>query len=169
MWHVLHPWHVAQTLHVACLLQAYFEGLGFEIPGHMNPADAYMDIIAGIIKPSTGAAVDIAACWRVRQQGHISGSPHGVQHSGRMIQATAADDMLDTAGLEGFDEGNAAVVAIAASRRVSGQDAPTDKVSQLPSNLKFKLQSAGERCIAISASTWHVLQLPLDCCPVAAY
>jgi hypothetical protein len=122
--------HVVHTSHVPRVLQAYFEGLGFEIPGHMNPADAYMDIIAGIIKPATGA-VDIVASWRLRQQGlGSSGSPLGVQHSSRMLQAAGTDDMLDTAGLGGYAEGDAAVVAIAASRRVSGQEVQTGKVGQ---------------------------------------
>lgn len=147
---VAEPWPgtSAAVRHTACnpaaicacpALQAYFESLGFEIPGHMNPADAYMDIIAGIIKPATGTAVDIAACWQQWQQGqHSSSSTQAAQHSSRMMQGTqqAANDMLGTSGLEGMrlldgtDESDAAVVAIAASRRVSGQDAPTGKVSQ---------------------------------------
>lgn len=33
------------------MVQDYFEGLGYELPLHANPADVYMDIIAGLVLP----------------------------------------------------------------------------------------------------------------------
>ena len=32
-----------------CCVQEYFEVLGYTVPPHMNPSDAYMDIITGTI------------------------------------------------------------------------------------------------------------------------
>lgn len=123
-----------------CCVQGYFEGLGFEIPAHMNPADAYLDIIAGAIQPQSGAALDIAACWHTRQQqqGHSS-SP--IPAAGRQFQAAAEDISGLTAGvesprlLEGCPEQDSAVVAIAASRRASQQGGqPAARVSTRPGN-----------------------------------
>lgn len=45
-------------------MQRYFEGLGFQIPEHTNPADAFLDIISGTIKPRTGEKVDLPAAWK---------------------------------------------------------------------------------------------------------
>lgn len=113
-------------------LQGYFEGLGFEIPAHMNPADAYLDIVAGAIQPSSGAALDIAACWQARQAQQGAGaSPIIVPGSRGGGAVTSAVQGLGFAAgvpgqeaqvlLEGCPEQGAAVVAIAASRRTSQQ------------------------------------------------
>jgi hypothetical protein len=105
-------------------LQGYFEGLGFEIPAHMNPADAYLDIIASAIQPSSGAALDIAACWQARQaqQGAGAGGSPIVAAGGRGAAAAGVSGQEAQHLLEGGPEQGAAVVAIAASRRTSQQD-----------------------------------------------
>eukprot|EP00775_Hariotina_reticulata_P010763 gene10763-10919_t len=48
-------------------VQAYFEGLMFEVPAHVNPADAFLDIISGAILPSSGSQLDLADCWSKAQ------------------------------------------------------------------------------------------------------
>jgi hypothetical protein len=48
-------------------VQGYFEGLGFVIPEHMNPADAYLDIISGGIPTAAGQTLDIPASWQSQQ------------------------------------------------------------------------------------------------------
>ncbi|KAF6254331.1 hypothetical protein COO60DRAFT_1703369 [Scenedesmus sp. NREL 46B-D3] len=48
-------------------VRGYFEGLGFTIPEHMNPADAYLDIISGSVLTATGQTLDIPASWRSQQ------------------------------------------------------------------------------------------------------
>lgn len=50
-------------------MQAYFGGLGFEVPEHVNPADAFLDIVSGTILPRSGTAINIPACWREHQIG----------------------------------------------------------------------------------------------------
>eukprot|EP00878_Enallax_costatus_P029186 GHUV01031627.1.p1 GENE.GHUV01031627.1~~GHUV01031627.1.p1 ORF type:complete len:444 (+),score=150.65 GHUV01031627.1:209-1540(+) len=63
-------------------VQAYFEGLGFEVPEHVNPADAFLDIISGAIMPKSGAAVDIAAAWRAHQSGIDAAAGAAQQQAG---------------------------------------------------------------------------------------
>lgn len=57
-------------------MQTYFEGLGFQLPLHVNPADAFLDIISGAILPTTArgslrqtpaAPVDVATAWQQRE------------------------------------------------------------------------------------------------------
>lgn len=84
--------------------QDYFASLGFEVPAHINPADYMMDAVAGAVQPNSGPAVDIAAAWRTRQQGPAGSTAQG-------------------AGQQGDADDESAVVAIAASRRTSQQDA----------------------------------------------
>lgn len=123
---------------VLASLQGYFEGLGFEIPAHMNPADAYLDIIAGAIQPSSGAALDIAACWQARQaQQGASASPGSRGGGAAALQGFAAGVPVQAAQhlLEDCPEQGAAVVAIAASRRTSqqgGQQAGRVSAETLP-------------------------------------
>lgn len=49
-------------------VQAYFESLGFSIPAHVNPADAYMDIISGLVTAENGleARPDVVGIWQRR-------------------------------------------------------------------------------------------------------
>ncbi|KAK9813958.1 hypothetical protein WJX73_006860 [Symbiochloris irregularis] len=60
-------------------VQDYFESLGYVLPLHANPADVYMDIIAGLFGPSQPA----------RQQGSTAASPDA--------QSAAPADRLITA------------------------------------------------------------------------
>ena len=41
-------------------VQGYFEGLGYALPQRTNPADVYMDIIAGIRERTDGPALSPA-------------------------------------------------------------------------------------------------------------
>jgi hypothetical protein len=52
------------VLHGFCVMQGYFEGLGFVIHEHMNPADAYLDIISGGIPTAAGQTLNMPASWR---------------------------------------------------------------------------------------------------------
>jgi hypothetical protein len=135
-----------------CGVQGYFEGLGFEIPSHMNPADAYLDIIAGAIQPQSGTTLDIASCWRTRQQqpGHSSSRAPAAE---RQPRAAAEDGSGLMAGLEparllqGCPEQDSAVVAIAASRRASQQGGkPAARVSTRLENCMSSLGTMMRVC-----------------------
>lgn len=46
--------------------QSYFEGLGYELPDHQNPADAFLDIISGELLPpgrDQVGCVSVAVGW----------------------------------------------------------------------------------------------------------
>lgn len=107
-------------------MQAYFEQLGFEIPQHMNPADAYLDIIAQAILPKSGQALDIAACWRTRQQQGQTTSAQGLGAS-----LSAAGGGHEAASHLGENPGQlhgSVVVAMPDSRRTSEQGWSTTPV-----------------------------------------
>lgn len=63
---------------LVCMGQAYFERQGFSVPLHANPADVYMDIVAGVLTQSKANA----------GPRHVHGAmspPHG------MLMHTAAE------------------------------------------------------------------------------
>ncbi|GAB4817511.1 hypothetical protein N2152v2_004557 [Parachlorella kessleri] len=66
-------------------VQAYFEGLGFELPSRMNPADVYMDIISGsIVKPGQQEP-DVAALFDAWDE-------HCGRHKWQLAAAAAPGD-----------------------------------------------------------------------------
>jgi hypothetical protein len=40
-------------------VEEYFQGLGIVVPDRVNPPDYYIDILEGIVKPNTNAAVNV--------------------------------------------------------------------------------------------------------------
>jgi hypothetical protein len=106
--------HVATTVSCAveCLLtgylQKYFEGLGFVIPEHMNPADAYLDIISGGILTAAGQTLDIPASWRSKQA-LLSGGPLAAG-AGAAASAGRRRSSMEGQGLAGVDAGSSATV-----------------------------------------------------------
>ncbi len=69
--------HLCYCLFATPPLQAYFLALGFEVPAHVNPADAFLDIVSGTITPNTGRPVDVVSAWLEHQNaaGTGNGSP----------------------------------------------------------------------------------------------
>lgn len=94
-------------------LQSYFEGLGYEIPAHVNPADAYLDIISGVIVPKSGRPLDISAMWREQEKGTL-----------------AAAELENTASA---DVGNLPSVADVDMSRATSVDSLTDQLQQAAS------------------------------------
>jgi hypothetical protein len=90
---------VFNTAGNCCLstVQAYFEGLSFEIPAHINPADAFLDIVSGAIQPLSGKQLDIADCWltlRGTQQATMGAAGNSVELLG-VAQEVATPDSND--------------------------------------------------------------------------
>lgn len=46
----------------------YFAGLGITVPDHVNPPDHFIDVLEGIVKPSTSSSVsykDLPVIWMI--------------------------------------------------------------------------------------------------------
>lgn len=113
-----------KLVHVCLMwdLQGYFEGLGFTIPEHMNPADAYLDIISGSVLTATGQTLDIPASWR-SQQALLGLGPGGpapaaaAAAGGGAGAGRSSSSMQEGEQLAGLEAGSSAA---AVTQQVSG-------------------------------------------------
>lgn len=87
--------------------------MGYKVPAHVNPADAYLDIVSGAILPKSGQALDVAACWRMQQYQHQQGPASGAASRQPVGPGQTSDE----------DDAAAAFISIAASRRTSQEAA----------------------------------------------
>jgi hypothetical protein len=79
---------------------AYFEGLGFVCPQHVNPPDFFLDVMAGCVQSQSGGQVDLFAGW---QSHALSTADHyALVDDADSIQRTP-QDLLASSSPRGFD------------------------------------------------------------------